>query len=420
MATIYTLAALAFYRWAMRRDRLDAALALGLALCCPLIKIPGLVWALTLSARRRRRAAAAARTEGRRHRVRAGTVRTAGAGANQRRHPRLPAARRFRSRMAHVSGMPTCCPAAGTCSGTARSCWRSSARGAWVRRVSRRSSVVVGTGVAFLLFVTWFTNASGWMLELTTLNRATLHLAPLVVVFGVAALAGAGRRHAACRRGRAGDGLSSRAHLRSPHARSARSHALLHRYRQPRAGRACAAPVGGRASRFARSLFLTDRQRRRTGHRSPHDRAARLARRLFALRAGVAARSCRYVARPAGAMGWLRAEPGGVARRLPRLRLHRRQVVLGAGRPARRQRRLFAALAPAARSPARSAHRADRGRGRDHLPDVPGAARARARDPLRDREAWPTSSHSRPRTRSACRSDFTACTTSAASFPKTS
>jgi hypothetical protein len=45
-------------------------------------------------------------------------------------------------------------------------------------------SVVVATGVAFLLFVTWFTNASCWMLELTTLNRATLHLAPLVVVFG--------------------------------------------------------------------------------------------------------------------------------------------------------------------------------------------------------------------------------------------
>ncbi len=70
----------------------------------------------------------------------------------------------------------------------------------------------------------------------------------------------------------------------------------------------------------------------------------------------------------AGAMGRLRAQPGGVARRLPRLRLHRRQVVLGAGRPARRQRRLFAALAPAARGPARSAHRADRGRGRDHRP----------------------------------------------------
>jgi H+/Cl- antiporter ClcA len=46
-------------------------------------------------------------------------------------------------------------------------------------------AVVVGTGIAFLLFVTWFTNASGWMLELTTLNRATLHLAPLVVVLGV-------------------------------------------------------------------------------------------------------------------------------------------------------------------------------------------------------------------------------------------
>jgi hypothetical protein len=46
-------------------------------------------------------------------------------------------------------------------------------------------AVVVGTGVGFLLFVTWVTNASGWMLELTTLNRATLHLAPLVVFLGV-------------------------------------------------------------------------------------------------------------------------------------------------------------------------------------------------------------------------------------------
>src|SRR4029078_11521719 len=38
-------------------------------------------------------------------------------------------------------------------------------------------AVGVGTGIAFLLFVTWFTNASAWILELTTLNRATLHLA---------------------------------------------------------------------------------------------------------------------------------------------------------------------------------------------------------------------------------------------------
>ena len=45
-------------------------------------------------------------------------------------------------------------------------------------------SLVLASGVAFLLFATWFTNASGWMLELTTLNRATLHLAPLVVVLG--------------------------------------------------------------------------------------------------------------------------------------------------------------------------------------------------------------------------------------------
>jgi hypothetical protein len=43
----------------------------------------------------------------------------------------------------------------------------------------------VGTGIAFVLLATWFTNAPGWMSELRTLNRATLPLAPLVVVLGV-------------------------------------------------------------------------------------------------------------------------------------------------------------------------------------------------------------------------------------------
>lgn len=48
MAGVYTLAALAFYRWTLRRDPRDALLALLLALACPLIKIPGIAWALTL------------------------------------------------------------------------------------------------------------------------------------------------------------------------------------------------------------------------------------------------------------------------------------------------------------------------------------------------------------------------------------
>ena len=47
-AAIYTLAALALHRWALDRDWRDAAIALLLALACPLIQPAGAVWALTL------------------------------------------------------------------------------------------------------------------------------------------------------------------------------------------------------------------------------------------------------------------------------------------------------------------------------------------------------------------------------------
>jgi hypothetical protein len=48
LSGVYALAALALHRWAVRRDRYDAALALLLALACPLIKPSGAAWALTL------------------------------------------------------------------------------------------------------------------------------------------------------------------------------------------------------------------------------------------------------------------------------------------------------------------------------------------------------------------------------------
>ena len=47
-ATTYALAALAFHRWTLRRDLLDAGIALLLALACPLIQPIGIVWTLTL------------------------------------------------------------------------------------------------------------------------------------------------------------------------------------------------------------------------------------------------------------------------------------------------------------------------------------------------------------------------------------
>jgi hypothetical protein len=48
LAGVYALSALALHRWTVRRDARDAALALLLALACPLIKPSGAVWALTL------------------------------------------------------------------------------------------------------------------------------------------------------------------------------------------------------------------------------------------------------------------------------------------------------------------------------------------------------------------------------------
>src|SRR5450755_1641286 len=48
MGAVYALAAIAFYRWSLRRDMRDAAIALLLAGACPLIKTPGWIWAATL------------------------------------------------------------------------------------------------------------------------------------------------------------------------------------------------------------------------------------------------------------------------------------------------------------------------------------------------------------------------------------
>ena len=183
MAAVYTLAALAFYRWAMRRDPLDAALALGLALCCPLIKIPGLVWALTLLPgvvvallpRRGLQIVGIAYALGLFALL--AMARTNVVILGYRLHADFdPGWRAFWDAYLLSSS------------------WNLLWYGAVVlaivgaRRLGRPRlaplSVVVGTGTAFLLFVTWFTNASAWILELTTLNRATLHLAPLLVVFG--------------------------------------------------------------------------------------------------------------------------------------------------------------------------------------------------------------------------------------------
>jgi hypothetical protein len=47
MATVYGFAALSFLHWVRARDRRQGLLALGLALACSQVKVPGLVWMLT-------------------------------------------------------------------------------------------------------------------------------------------------------------------------------------------------------------------------------------------------------------------------------------------------------------------------------------------------------------------------------------
>jgi len=46
-------------------------------------------------------------------------------------------------------------------------------------------TVVTAAGLSFLFFVFAFTDAAVWMADLTTANRATLHIVPLLVYLGV-------------------------------------------------------------------------------------------------------------------------------------------------------------------------------------------------------------------------------------------
>lgn len=184
MGAVYLLAATATYRWCQRRDPRDGIVALGLALACPLIKTPGLVWALTLLpgvvvALMPRRG-----------------LRLLSICAALAAFLLLVVARTepvILGYHLHLDYAPA---------------WRELVRsyflmGNWnmlwyallviaivgARRLLRPPlaslTVIVGAGLAFLLFVFAFTDAAAWLADLTTANRATLHIAPLLVVYAV-------------------------------------------------------------------------------------------------------------------------------------------------------------------------------------------------------------------------------------------
>jgi hypothetical protein len=56
--------------------------------------------------------------------------------------------------------------------------------------------MLVATGVLFLFFVFAFTNARAWVESQTTVNRALLHLAPLLAVWAMLVFRAWSRRFA--------------------------------------------------------------------------------------------------------------------------------------------------------------------------------------------------------------------------------
>ena len=181
MGAIYTLAALATYRWCLRRDPRDAILALFLAIACPLIKTPGWVWAVTLLPgvvvtllpRRGLRALAIASALVALILLFLARTNTVILGYQM-----------------HLDFAPA---------------WAQLVKsyflmGNWnllwygfiailvigARRILKPPlvplTVIVIAGLAFLLFVFAFTEAAAWLADLTTANRATIHIAPLLVV----------------------------------------------------------------------------------------------------------------------------------------------------------------------------------------------------------------------------------------------
>ena len=113
-------------------------------------------------------------------------------------------------------------------------------------------------------------------------------------------------------------------------------------------------------------------------------------------------------------MGWLCREPGSVGTCVPRLRLHRRQVVLARRGLARGQRRFLAPLAPApgrTRGPAHRRSPTTRTRRSAGRSDRCSSASTAYASPTRH---WRIASRSRRRIRSGGPSGFTDCSTSAA------
>lgn len=182
MAAYFALAALALWRWSLRRALDDAVLAAVLAIACTTIKTPGIVWALCLVP---------------------GVV----LATMPRQGPRIIAFGLFAALMTlavlaqtspvilgyrlHLDFAPAWQALTDSLFllGNWHLLWYAAiavAIGAWrdVRSPELAPlAVVLAAGLVFLLVAFSFTNARNWVTEQTTVNRAVLHIAPLALVF---------------------------------------------------------------------------------------------------------------------------------------------------------------------------------------------------------------------------------------------
>ncbi len=193
MAAWYLAAAVALLRWARSRAAADGAIALLLAIACTQIKNPGWFWALTL-------VPGVVVAVWPRYAVRVTLIGFALIGVA------LVALARFQLSLFHYQVNLQFNPAWADLLqsyfllGNWHLLWYGAIAAALLagRQLLAPSlmplTVVVAAGLVFLFVVFAYTTASFYITDQTTVNRATLHLAPLVVVFLVLAWQAFARR----------------------------------------------------------------------------------------------------------------------------------------------------------------------------------------------------------------------------------
>jgi hypothetical protein len=197
MAAYFTLAALALVLAFAHRDRGDALVACLLAIACPTIKQPGIVWLATL---------AVPLTVGLLPRI---GIKLVLAGFAATAVVLLVLAQTSATVLGYRLHLDFSPPWNGLVEslfmlGTWNVLWYGVVAAAligvrdWTAPRTAPLTMLVAAGVLFLFFVFAFTNARAWVDTQTTVNRAILHLAPLVVVWAMLVFrAGAARLDAA-------------------------------------------------------------------------------------------------------------------------------------------------------------------------------------------------------------------------------